>query len=508
MIATTEAPTVAFSTLGCKVNYGEAEALGRQFLARGYRVVPFEEHADVYVVNTCTVTHVADRTSRGEIRAAARRNPAALVAATGCYVSVANHGLEDVLPGNVLIVTNQEKDHLVDRVERARATRASCTALALETDLTERDGPGLPDGARDGHDLKKSWQGPDLKRSLVSLSSVDTSGSVPCHGPSGPGAVSPLRAAATPAALGRTRANLKAQDGCNAGCAFCIIPRARGGPRSVPLAEAVEAARRLEEWGYRELVISGVLLGSYGRDLPDRPRLRDLLAAILTGTRDVRVRLSSVEPQDVGRALFELWRDPRLCRHLHLPLQSGSTTILRAMRRTYDAEWYGELVRHAVADIPGVAVTIDMMAGFPGEDDALFEESYRFAEGLPLAGMHVFPYSPRRGTAAAKFPRQVSEQDKSRRAARMRALAAEQALRFRRAHLGATLPVLWEAGGSEFRSGLTDNYLRVYSRAGGLAPNTITPMRLVDMRGDGLLGVACYTPGRSLVEVEAEGVSP
>jgi len=479
MIATTEAPTVAFSTLGCKVNYGEAEALGRQFVARGYRVAPFEEPADVYVVNTCTVTHVADRKSRGEIRAAARRNPAALVAATGCYVSVANHGLEDILPGNVLIVTNREKDQLVDRVERERLTRASCTSLALESDLPACHGP----------DLERSWQGTDLERSLVSRSRTDPSGSGPCHGPSGQGSPAPLRAAATPAALGRTRANLKVQDGCNAGCAFCIIPRARGGPRSVPLAEAVEAARRLEQWGYRELVISGVLLGSYGRDLPDRPRLHDLLAAILAGTRDVRVRLSSVEPQDVDRDLFALWRDPRLCRHLHLPLQSGSTTILHAMRRRYDAAWYANLVRHAVADIPGVAVTIDMMAGFPGEDDDLFEESYQFARSLPLAGMHVFPYSPRRGTAAATFPRQVSEQDKSRRAARMRALAARQALRFRRAHLGATLPVLWEAGGGEFRSGLTDNYLRVYSRDEGLAPNTITPMRLVDAHGDGVLGV-------------------
>ena len=172
MTETTDGPTVAFSTLGCKVNYGEAEALGREFVARGYHVVPFAEQADVYVVNTCTVTHVADRTSRGEIRAAARRNPAALVAATGCYVSVANHGLQDVLPGNVLIVTNRDKDALVDIVERERAARASCTSLALETDLPERGGP----------DLKRSWQGTDLKRSLARRSNIDPSGSVPCHG--------------------------------------------------------------------------------------------------------------------------------------------------------------------------------------------------------------------------------------------------------------------------------------------------------------------------------------
>lgn len=472
---TAAAPTVAFSTLGCKVNYSEAEALGRQFLAHGYRIVPFEEAADVYVVNTCTVTHVADRKSRGEIRAAARRNPAALVAATGCYVSIANHGLENVLPGNVLIVTNAQKDRLVELVEHERATRLSCTSLALETDAPPH-GPvtsGIPArSARPG-----------------AFSALP----IPLLPPAEPtrwgAGARPLRAAASPAALGRTRANLKVQDGCNAGCAFCIIPRARGGPRSVPLAEAVTAARRLEEWGYREIVISGVLLGSYGRDLPGAPRLRDLLAAILAGTRDVRVRVSSVEPQDVDRDLLTLWRDPRLCRHLHLPLQSGSTAILQAMRRKYSAAWYAGLVRDAAAEIPGVAITIDVMVGFPGEDERLFDESYSLVEGLPLAGMHVFKYSPRRGTAAAKFPHQVPEPEKDRRSARMRALAARHVARFQHGQLGATLPVLWEEQQGGLWNGLTDNYVRVYSRDDAFLDNTITSMRLVEPYEDGVLGV-------------------
>ena len=472
MIETTTAPTVAFSTLGCKVNYSEAEALGRQFLARGYRIVPFEDAADVYVVNTCTVTHVADRKSRGEIYAAARRNPAALVAATGCYVSVANHGLEGVLPGNVLMVTNAEKDRLVELVERERATRTGCTGLALETDE-----PSMP--------LALPRQSAAIAARLGAASTLP----VPLA-PSTLVPLAPLRAAAVPTALGRTRANLKVQDGCNAGCAFCIIPRARGGPRSVPLAEAVEAARRLEEWGYREIVISGVLLGSYGRDLPDAPRLHDLLAGILAGTRDVRVRVSSVEPQDVDRELFALWRDPRLCRHLHLPLQSGSSTILRAMRRQYDAEWYADLVRAAIAAIPGVAVTIDMMVGFPGEEERLFEQSYALAEALPLAGMHVFKYSARRGTAAARFPNQVAEPEKARRSALMRALAARQAETFRRRHLGAALPVLWEERQDGLWSGLTDNYLRVHSRDLSIAANTITTVRLTELYEDGLLSSA------------------
>jgi threonylcarbamoyladenosine tRNA methylthiotransferase MtaB len=463
------APAVAFATLGCKVNYSESEALARQFLARGYHIVPFEETADVYVVNTCTVTHVADRKSRGAIRAAARRNPAALVAATGCYVSIANHGLEDVLPGNVLIVTNAEKDRLVEIVERARAPRTSCTSLALETDA-----PAAP---------PRPTPGPATR------GATRPGGSSALPVPLAPSTLVPLHAAATPAALGRTRANLKVQDGCNAGCAFCIIPRARGGPRSVPLAEAVVAAQRLEEWGYREIVVSGVLLGSYGRDLPEAPRLRDLLEGLLEGTREARIRVSSVEPQDVDRDLFALWRHPRLCRHLHFPLQSGSTAILQAMRRKYSAEWYAELVQSAVADIPGVAITIDVMVGFPGEDERLFDESYRLVAALPLAGMHVFTYSPRRGTTAARFPNQVPEPEKDHRSALLRALAARQSERFRRRHLGATLPILWEEQHGGLWSGLTDNYVRVYSRDEHISANTITPARLVELYDDGVFGV-------------------
>ena len=475
VVTETAAPAVAFATLGCKVNYSESEALARQFLARGYNIVPFEEAADVYVVNTCTVTHVADRKSRGQIRAAARRNPAALVAATGCYVSIANHGLEDVLPGNVLIVTNAEKDRLVEVVERARAARTSCTSLALETDAPAAPPQPAP--------ASPPSHGPTSRATARS----GPSSALPV--PLAPSTLIPLRAAATPAALGRTRANLKVQDGCNAGCAFCIIPRARGGPRSVPLAEAVAAARRLEEWGYREIVVSGVLLGSYGRDLPDAPRLRDLLAGLLEGTREARIRVSSVEPQDVDRDLFALWRHPRLCRHLHLPLQSGSTAILQAMRRKYNAEWYAELVQSAVADIPGVAITIDIMVGFPGEDERLFDESHRLVEALPLAGMHVFKYSPRRGTAAARFPNQVPELEKDRRSALLRALAARQSELFRRRHLGDSLPVLWEEQHEGLWSGLTDNYVRVYSRDEHIATNTITPVRLVELCDDGVLGL-------------------
>src|SRR5437763_10123922 len=463
------APAVAFATLGCKVNYSESEALARQFLARGYRLVPFEESADVYVVNTCTVTHVADRKSRGEIRAAARRNPAALVAATGCYVSIANHGLEDVLPGNVLIVPNAQKDRLVEVVEGARAARTSCTSLALEMDA-----PAAP--PRPAH-------GPATR------SAARPGGSSARPVPLAPATLVPLRAAAAPAALGRTRANLKVQDGCNAGCAFCIIPRARGGPRSVPLAEAVAAARRLEEWGYREIVVSGVLLGSYGRDLPDAPRLRDLLEGILEGTREARIRVSSVEPQDVDRDLFALWRHPRLCRHLHLPLQSGSTAILQAMRRKYTAEWYAALVQRDVTGIPGVAVAIDIMVGFPGEDERLFDESYHLVGALPLAGMHVFKYSPLRRPAAARFPNQVPEPEKDRRSALLRALAARQSEVLRRRHLGATVTVLWEEQHDGLWSGLTDTYVRVYSRDEHISANTITPARLVELCDDGVLGV-------------------
>ena len=434
------APTVAFTTLGCKVNYSETEGLMGRFRARGFRLVPDDTPADVYVVNTCTVTGIADRKSRQAVRQAMRANPLGLVVATGCYVSVAGPELATLFPGNVMLVHNKHKDSLVDAVEQELLARGSCTSLA-----------GAVDGAEEGHD---NLAGPPA---------------------------APLLPAALALDGGRTRAVLKVQDGCNAGCAFCIIPRARGGPRSVPLAAAVEAARTLEAQGYREIVLAGILLGSYGQDLPGWPDLGTLLSRILAETRHLRLRISSIEPQDLRPDWLALWADTRLCRHLHLPLQSGSAATLAAMRRKYTPEDYATLVETARRAIPGLAVTADVMVGFPGEDEAQFAESVAFMRRIDFAGLHVFKYSARRGTPARRAPDQVDERVKNERSAVLRALGEEGTRAFHAAHTGATAGVLWERWEDGVWRGLTDNYLqaRLADPTGSLAlANTVMSCRL------------------------------
>jgi threonylcarbamoyladenosine tRNA methylthiotransferase MtaB len=422
---------VAFSSLGCKVNSSETESFISGFLARGYQIVPFEDEADVYVVNTCTVTSVADRKSRQEIRQAGRANPLALVAATGCYVSVANRELGNLLPGNLLVVHNREKDRLVERVEEELAFRQSCTGTSMRP--AQRP---LPAGRG--------------------------------------GAPAPLLPVAVGADQQRTRATLKVQDGCNAGCTFCIIPRARGGPRSVPLAEAVQAARALELHGYHEIVLTGVLLGSYGRDLPGEPNLASLIKAILTQTAHLRIRISSIEPQDLDPAWFGLWADRRLCRHLHIPLQSGSDGILRAMRRHYCVAEYADLVDRARTAIPDLAVTTDLLVGFPGEDEARFDETITFLRHVAFAGMHVFRYSARPGTPAARMPDQLAQTMKAERSERVREMAREGSEQFHRRFIGTTQEVLWEHATGDIWHGLTDNYLHVSARSQADLHNILT----------------------------------
>ncbi len=450
-------PTVAFTTLGCKVNYSETEGLMGRFRASGFQIVSDDAPADVYVVNTCTVTSIADRKSRQAVRQAQRANPLGLVVATGCYVSVARRELADLFPGNVLLVHNKLKDGLVDTVLQELLARGSCTHLAT-SNAAMADDDGAPS---------------------------ETAG--------------PLLPAALALDGGRTRAVLKVQDGCNAGCAFCIIPRARGGPRSVPIDEAVAAACTLEAQGYREIVLAGILLGSYGQDLPGGPDLGTLLTRILAETRSLRIRISSIEPQDVVPDWFQLWNDPRMCRHLHLPLQSGSATILRSMRRKYTPEEYEDLVVQARRRIPDLALTADVMVGFPGEDTALFEESRAFIQKLQFAGLHVFKYSARRGTPARTYEGQVDEQDKNERSIILRQIAADGERAFHQAHVGAVGQVLWESQQDGVWHGLTDNYLQARMVADPDAPvraNTVTECRFTGADGSTILAVPLKADSR------------
>lgn len=425
--------TVAFATLGCKVNQAETEAIAAGFARAGLERRAFGEVADIYVVNTCTVTHIADRKSRQLLRQARRLNPEALVVVTGCFAEVAPEKVADV-DGLDLIVGNRDKDRLV--------------ALVL------------------GHEAN--------------------------------GACSP----APGLAGSRTRAFVKVQDGCDSFCTYCIVPRARGPLRSVPQAEVIAAVRAAVAAGHREVVLTGVHVGAYGRDLRERGvdgrqslTLAGLIRAVLEDTPVERVRLSSIEPEDLTPDLLELWAADdkgRLCRHFHLPLQSGSDSVLRRMGRRYTTADYARVVAEARRAAPGVAITTDLMVGFPGESEAEFAESLEFVRAQAFAGMHVFRYSPRPGTAAARLPKRVPAEVSKRRSEAMIALAATHADAFRRAQLGLRHRVLLEEqvsrpDGRLCWTGLSDNYVRFYVEASAVS-DTLVTVTATSVEGDGLSG--------------------
>lgn len=297
-----------------------------------------------------------------------------------------------------------------------------------------------------------------------------------------------------PGARLRTRAFIKVQDGCDNRCTFCVTTVARGEGRSRSFAEVLADIHGAVQGGAQEVVLTGVHLGSWGQDFPRPLHLRHLVLAILSETALPRLRLSSLEPWDLDADFFSLWEDPRLCRHLHLPLQSGCAATLRRMARKVTPESFAALVAAARKAIPGVAVTTDVIAGFPGEDDAEFAESVEFIASMRFAGGHAFTYSPRPGTAAARMPRQVPSALRKERNARLRTLFSVSALEYQAGFVGQVLPVLWESaaalGPDGWRmSGLTDNYLHVSALARQDLWNTITPVRLVSIQEGGLSGM-------------------
>ena len=416
---------------GCRLNEAEIERLGRQFAARGDVITREAAEADLVVINTCAVTKEATRKSRRLIRQAARANPDARIIATGCYAELSPEQVA-ALPGVARVIGNRQKDDLV--------------ALTSE-------------GER-----------PDYERE--------------------PLAREPL----PPGTLGRTRAFVKVQDGCDNRCTFCVTTIARGTGRSRPPEEIVTEVGLLAGAGYREVVLTGVHLGSYGHDLGERRGLAGLVRALLERTPIPRIRLSSLEPWDLDPGFFDLWSDSRLCPHLHLPLQSGCDATLRRMARRTTQASFAALVEEARARIPDLALTTDIIVGFPGESDEEFEESIRFVERMGFARLHVFPYSPRPGTAAARMPDQVREAVKKERRARMLDLSARLWEAFQARHIGRTYEVLWESARGATPegivwSGLTGNYLRVLTVTQEMLGNTITPARLIGFAEGGLRAV-------------------
>jgi threonylcarbamoyladenosine tRNA methylthiotransferase MtaB len=380
---------VAVTTLGCKVNQCESAGMIEEIIRRGHRIVPFHERADVYIVNTCTVTARTDYQSRQLIRRAHRLNPKAAIVVTGCYAQVFPDAAAS-LPGVALVAGNPEKEDISSLIEK--------TALGGRRILVS-----------DIHDLA-SCTGPFAGR---------------FHG--------------------HTRAFLKVQDGCDAFCRYCIVPIARGRSRSLPGKDVLERAASLVAAGHREIVLTGVHLGAYGADLRPQTDLLALCRNIEEGNVLKRLRLSSIEPREISDEMIAHMRQSRvLCGHFHIPLQSGDDETLKRMGRDYDRGFFRERVEKIADALPEAAIGIDVMTGFPGEDEKAFENTLEFVESLPVAYLHVFPYSERPGTAAMKLPDRVPDPVKSLRGRKLRALGQRKRRAFAERFLGKTLAVLVE----------------------------------------------------------------
>ena len=404
---------VAVVTLGCKVNQCESAGIAEAISARGMTIVPFEDEADCYIVNTCTVTGRTDYQSRQLIRRAIRRNPAAAVFVTGCYAQRAPEEIARI-PGVRIVAGNAEKAGLPQLLQKI---------------------PAAGEGQVRVGDI----------RSAQTFSRLGA-------------AVSPEH----------TRAFLKIQDGCDAFCSYCIVPHARGPSRSLPSAEVAAGIAALAAGGYREVVLTGIHLGAYGRDFSPPEGLEEVVRRIAGERRVERLRLSSIEPREITDGLIALLGSSgAVCRHLHIPLQSGDDGILAAMRRDYDAAFFRDLVQRISAAVPGVAVGIDVMVGFPGETEEAFANTLRLVEELPVAYLHVFPYSRRPGTPAAAMTGQISDQDKKGRAKLLRRIDAEKRRAFAARFIGTPLAVLVEGrkdAATGFPLGFSDNYIPVVVR--------------------------------------------
>ncbi len=436
---------------GCRATQADGLDLERQLLAHGLLRAGAAEQAEVVVLNTCTVTAAADQDARAAIRRLRRENPACRILVTGCYAQRAPAEVAS-LPGVDWVVGNSHKHAVGEIVATPPARPASNGFIPLEA-----------------------------------LSPQLFVGDIFAH--------TELRAAPVFEGGDRTRPNLKVQDGCNNRCSFCVIPFVRGRSRSLPLEDAIGSVNRLVGSGYREVVVSGINLGRWGRDLRPQARFPQLLRAILERTRLERLRISSVEPMDWSDDLIALVAgSPRITKHAHVPLQSGSDTVLRRMHRKYRPWHYADRILRIRRAMPQAAIGADVMVGFPGETAEEFEATRRLVEELPFTYLHVFTYSARPGTPAAGAPGQVPISTARERNALLRAMAAAKKLDFMRSLLGTTLSAitLSSCDGTHTEA-LTDNYLKLLVR-GRHSPNQWLQARVEAIAGDALMGAACGAP--------------
>lgn len=421
---------VAFCTLGCKVNQYDSEAMLEKFVEAGYLPCPFSDKADVYVINTCVVTGAGEKKSRQMIRRAQKQNPDADIVIAGC---MAQRDAEELLKtGARLVLGSARRGEVTALLHRAREENKGLAAVG---DVRGVPYEGLAISGHEGH----------------------------------------------------TRANLKIQEGCDRFCAYCIIPYVRGGIRSREPGDIFTEAGRLSQAGFRELVLTGIHLTSYGRDL-NGPTLIDAVRAAAAPERVSRVRLGSLEPVVVTEEFVRaLQKEEKVCPQFHLALQSGSDGVLKRMRRRYTAEAFARAADILRAHFPGCALTTDIISGFPGETLEEHNESLRFCEKIAFSRMHVFPYSRRTGTLAASMPGQVSKSVKDARAAELISLGEKMAAEYARSLVGQTRDVLFETEENGAACGYTPEYLRV--RARGARTGDILPVKLLSFDNDVFEGV-------------------
>ena len=423
---------IGFYTLGCKTNQYETQAMEQLLAAMGHSIGSFEERCDGYIINTCSVTAVADKKNRAVIRRCRRENPDAVIGVCGCYTQHAADAVRE-LGVDVLGGSGQRQEFLQNMLAAMEArTRLESVVNALR----RREFEVLPAGG---------------------LSE-------------------------------RTRAMLKVQDGCVNFCSYCIIPYTRGPVRSAPLELAVAQAKELEEKGYREIVVTGIEIASWGVDLPGKPSVQTLVAAICEAVPALRVRLGSLEPRVITRASCEeMVKHPNLCPQFHLSMQSGCDTVLSRMRRKYDTARYYESVALLKEYFPGCAITTDMIVAFPGETEEEFAQSLAFIQKCGFADMHIFPYSRRPGTPADKMPGQHNNATKETRSKAAIAVAEGMSRAYRENLIGSVQEVLFEEPEGTFFTGHAPNYVKVYVRGEDLH-NEVRTVRITSVQADGVLG--------------------
>ena len=426
-----------FYTLGCKVNQYETQALEKLCVDRGHSLANEGECADAYIINSCTVTAVSDKKTRQLVRRLRRESPQAVIAVCGCYAQTSSETLETMEDVDILCGTT-ERAAVIPLVEKAFSERVHVNAVS------------------------------PLSRNL------------------------PFEILPAGGLEGRTRALLKVQDGCTNFCAYCIIPYARGTVRSMPIGEAVAQAQHLACEGYREIVLTGIEISSFGRDLPNAPQLTDLIEALCAAVPQVRFRLGSLEPRTIDPAFCtRLKTFQNLCPQFHLSLQSGCDATLKRMRRRYDTARYLQSVQMLREAFPGCAITTDLITGFPGETEEEFSATLAFLRECAFSAMHIFPYSRRKGTPAYSMKDQVPYAEKHARAARASSLAHEMSNAYLAGQIGRVLNVLFEEGENGLQTGHSENYCLVQVRTDHPLKGRLLPVRILAQGPNALLGEIC-----------------